>query len=68
MKDKMQTQKMNIDGMDFEVTISVSESITSKGLKPCGYKIKVMKVSGIFIEESKVPQDIMDKIHEKLNQ
>jgi len=68
MKDKLQVHKMNIDDMDFEVTISISESITSKGLKPCGYRIKAMKVSGVNIAETEVPSEIMEKIHEKLNQ
>ncbi len=68
MKDKLQVHKMNIEDMDFEVTISISESITSKGLKPCGYQIASMKVSGVSIAESDVPGDVMRKIHEKLNQ
>ena len=63
---------MVVDEIPFEVTISISESMTLRGLSPCGYLVKQVFIAGsrghkLGVNMHELPFDIADSIHKKLN-
>lgn len=72
MKQEERTIGMVVDGMHFEVSISISESMTIRGLAPCGYMVKHVCIVGpkghkVGVNMHELPSDIIDSIHKILN-
>ena len=72
MKQEERTYNMIVDDIPFEVTVSISESMTIRGLSPCGYLVKHVCIVGsrghkLDVNMHELPFDIADAIHKKLN-